>query len=252
MSLGDKLEEHDAVEKTQSVGETKLSQANRWNRKINGYEVGKSEKKTKERKQETQEIVIRQNKQEKTAQKNQKTEMKDEVERALSESRKAENEAKAKCEKRTRKQHQGQKVRWSMRKQMSGEMKEQLVWSHRAVRVNWTWIRVPDHNRWSQSWKLDSLENDSITTHVIKKNLSLFQRTHDCLGLGQCCSALPVVMSKHGAVTVAEIQTPDLHISVSGARRDKCVILVNRNTRSESGREDCGSRRPWLEYKQIP
>lgn len=48
-------------------------------------------------------------------------------------------------------------------------MKEQLVWSHRAVRVNWTWIRVPDHNRWSQSWKLDSLENDSITTRVIKK-----------------------------------------------------------------------------------
>lgn len=34
------------------------------------------------------------------------------------------------------------------------------------------------------------------------------------------CWELPVVMSEHGAVTVAKVQTPDLHISVSGAGGD--------------------------------
>lgn len=39
------------------------------------------------------------------------------------------------------------------------------------------------------------------------------------------CWALPVVVSKHGAVTVAKVQTPDLHVPVGGASGDKCVIL---------------------------
>lgn len=43
-------------------------------------------------------------------------------------------------------------------------------------------------------------------------------------------------MSKHGAVTVAKIQTPDLHVSVGGASGNNCAILVKRHTRSESGR----------------
>lgn len=39
------------------------------------------------------------------------------------------------------------------------------------------------------------------------------------------CWALPVVVSKHGAVTVAKVQTPDLHVPVGGASGDKRVIL---------------------------
>lgn len=34
------------------------------------------------------------------------------------------------------------------------------------------------------------------------------------------CWESPVVVSEHGAVTVAEVQTPDLHVSVSRAGGD--------------------------------
>ena len=60
-------------------------------------------------------------------------------------------------------------------------------------------------------------------------------------------------MSKHGAVTVAEIQTPDLHVSVGGAGGDKCVILVNRNTSSVrvlGGRTE-GQDDPQVDPKQT-
>ncbi len=49
-------------------------------------------------------------------------------------------------------------------------------------------------------------------------------------GLCLRCWALPVIVSKHGAVTVAKVQAPDLHVSVSGASGDKCAILIHRNT----------------------
>lgn len=39
------------------------------------------------------------------------------------------------------------------------------------------------------------------------------------------CWPLPVIMSKHGAVAVAKVQTPDLHVSVRGAGGDKCAVL---------------------------
>ena len=40
-------------------------------------------------------------------------------------------------------------------------------------------------------------------------------------------------MGKHGAVTVAEVQTPDLHVSVGGPGGDERVVLVQqRHTRS--------------------
>lgn len=42
-------------------------------------------------------------------------------------------------------------------------------------------------------------------------------------------------MSKHGAVTVTEVQTPDLHISVGRAGGDEGAVLVDRNTRSGLG-----------------
>lgn len=34
-------------------------------------------------------------------------------------------------------------------------------------------------------------------------------------------------MSEHGAVTVAEVQTPDLHVSVSRAGGDERAVLVD-------------------------
>lgn len=38
-------------------------------------------------------------------------------------------------------------------------------------------------------------------------------------------------MSEHGAVTVAEVQTPDLHVPVSRAGGDQRAVLVDRETR---------------------
>lgn len=60
--------------------------------------------------------------------------------------------------------------------------------------------------------------------HIFDKKTA--SNTPWLFGLSLCCWVLPVVMSKHGAVTVAEVQTPDLHVSISGASGDKCVILV--------------------------
>lgn len=37
----------------------------------------------------------------------------------------------------------------------------------------------------------------------------------------------PVVVSEHGAVAVAEVQTPDLHVSVGGAGGDERAVLVD-------------------------
>ena len=125
--------------------------------------------------------------------------------------------------------HTKDKVRRSTTEQMSGEMKEQLVWSHRAVWVNRTWIIVPEHNTWSQSWKLESPE--VISPPRIWYTPFLFQRTHGLFGLGPRRWALPVVMSEHGAVTVAEVQTPDLHVPVGGASGDERAILLTQDQR---------------------
>lgn len=36
----------------------------------------------------------------------------------------------------------------------------------------------------------------------------------------------PVIVGKHGAVTVAKVQTPDLHVPVGGAGGDEGAVLV--------------------------
>lgn len=82
-----------------------------------------------------------------------------------------------------------------------------------------------------------------ISPPRIQYTAFLFQRTHGLFGLGPRRWALPVVMSEHGAVTVAEVQTPDLHVPVSGASGDERAILVNTNTRSETMSHD-GSTSP--------
>lgn len=71
-----------------------------------------------------------------------------------------------------------------------------------------------------------------------RKNCSKHPR--GCFWVRVCVvGALPVVMSKHGTVTVAKVQTPDLQVSVSGAGGNNCVILdLNENTGSESGRQE--------------
>lgn len=51
--------------------------------------------------------------------------------------------------------------------------------------------------------------------------------------LVRMCWPLPVIMSKHGTVTVTKVQTPDFHVSVGGARGDKRAILKT-NTRSDT------------------
>lgn len=61
--------------------------------------------------------------------------------------------------------------------------------------------------------------------------------------------ALPVVMSEHGAVTVAEVQTPDLHVPVGGASGDDRAVLVN--TRSETMSRDCGSTSLYFRQGQL-
>lgn len=45
------------------------------------------------------------------------------------------------------------------------------------------------------------------------------------------CWESPVVVSEHGAVTVAEVQTPDLHVSVRGAGGDERAVLVHTRGR---------------------
>lgn len=53
--------------------------------------------------------------------------------------------------------------------------------------------------------------------------------------LGLCCCVLPVVMSKHGAVTVTEVQPPDLHVPVGRAGGDDGVILVGQKDEVSQG-----------------
>lgn len=44
---------------------------------------------------------------------------------------------------------------------------------------------------------------------------------------------LPVVVSKHGAVAVAKVQTPDLHVSVGRAGCNNCTILSMKKKKTK-------------------
>lgn len=88
-----------------------------------------------------------------------------------------------------------------------------------------------------------------FTTTYLMYAVFLFQRTHGLFGLGPRRWALPVVMSEHGAVTVAEVQTPDLHVPVGGASGDDRAVLVN--TRSETMSRDCGSTSLYFRQGQL-